>query len=236
MAIESQIYEILTRRRFSRENPKNIKQLKQIIEDSIDKNQPIKLIGFWGVGPKDKANWADTSSCEHLHSLVMEIKKIYEPGVEFTFIFATLHGIHNNIKKKIISSYTKTMEEIFRKYNFKFIYLDPLWKKYNIDSEKIKKIHKEKTKNWWSKIKNIDTIVKNARQRKHGKKSKYQAQFYYMMRDLEKEMLEKEFIGSIFHGFSSSKLDGVLPNMPTLYLFARKSWSDTPWFVTREKN
>ena len=64
---------------------------------------------------------------------------------------------------------------------------------------------------------------------------KIAAQKYFIMRSLEKEMIEKEFSNSIFHAFSNSRLRNVLPNLPTLYLYSRNGWSDTPWFITKDK-
>jgi hypothetical protein len=51
------------------------------------------------------------------------------------------------------------------------------------------------------KVENHQTIEKNAKNRNSRLSSKEAAQKYYIMRDLEKEMLEKEFPNSIFHTF-----------------------------------
>ena len=55
------------------------------------------------------------------------------------------------------------------------------------------------------------------------------------MRDLEKEMLEKEFSGFIFHAFTNSNLKNVLPNMPTLYFYSKLGRFKAPWFIVSEK-
>jgi|TARA_B100001971_G_C18082334_1_gene478992 hypothetical protein len=124
---------------------------------------------------------------------------------------------------------------LFKKFNFKYIYLETLWRKYSINFEKINKIYKNKKTGWWNKIENHLTIEKNAENRNLKLSSKEGAQKYYIMRDLEKNMLENEFPRSIFHAFADPKLKCVLPNMPTLYFYSRRGWSDTPWFVTNEK-
>lgn len=235
MTTESQVYEILTKKRYNRDEPYLKDKLKERFSYFISHNKPIKLVGFWGVGPKNKPNWADLASCEFLAKLNDETKEVYQPGIEFTFIFATLHGIHNGIIKESIDYYIKAMEKIFKKFGFKFVYLDPLWEKYGISFEKIDAIFGQKSKNWWSKIENYKTIENNAQNRNQRLSPKIAAQKYYIMRDLEKEMLEKEFSDSIFHAFSDSKLKNVLPDLPTLYFYSRIGWSDTPWFVTEDK-
>ena len=230
-----QIFETLKKRRYRRDKPFLEDKLKEIIKQSIEQNNPIKLVGFWGVGQKDKTNWADTASCEFLYKLNEEIKKVYSPGIEYTFIFAAIHGVHNGIDPTVISSYTQDIKNLFDKHDFKYIYLDNLWNKYGINFEKIDKIFDKKHQDWWNSIENTELIEKNAKNRNLRLNPKIAAQKYYIMRDLEKEMFEKEFPDSIFHTFSDSRLRCVLPNMPTLYFYSRKGWSDAPWFVTEEK-
>ncbi len=230
-----EIYNIITKKRWNRSEPSLRKDITNRIPEFVTNQKPIKLIGFWGVGPKKKHNWADVASCEFLDKLNNEVKKIYNPGIEFTFIFATQHGIHNGIEENTINSYTKDIERLFKKFNFKYIYLETLWRKYSINFEKINKIYKNKKTGWWNKIENHLTIEKNAENRNLKLSSKEGAQKYYIMRDLEKNMLENEFPRSIFHAFADPKLKCVLPNMPTLYFYSRRGWSDTPWFVTNEK-
>ena len=235
MTTQSKVYEILTKKRYNRDEPHLKDKLKERFDYFISHNKPIKLIGFWGVGPKSKPNWADLASCEFLAKLNDEVKTVYPPGIEFTFIFATLHGIHNGIIRESIDSYTKAMEKILEKFKFKFVYLDSLWNKYGISFEKIDAIFGQKEKKWWSRISNHKTIEKNAENRNKKLSPKIAAQKYFIMRDLEKEMFEKEFSDSIFHAFSDSKLRNVLPNLPTLYFYSRRGWSDTPWFITEDR-
>lgn len=150
---------------------------------------------------------------------------MYLPGLEFTFIFATLHGVHNGIDKQTIEQYVKEMEKIFDKFDFNYLCLDDLWDKYSISFEKIDKIYSEKPSGWWEKIENYALIEKNAEKRNLRLPPKEGAQKHYIMRDLEKQMLEKEFSGYIFNAFSDPKLKCVLPNMPTLFFYLRKGWS-----------
>jgi hypothetical protein len=232
--IIEKIYSILTKRRYNRGEPHLKTQLENAIEYFVENNQPIKLVGFWGTGPKEKYNWADMSSCEFLSKLNNEVKEVHPNGIEFTFIFATLHGVHNGYNKKSIFSYTKTIENIFERFGFKHVYLDDLWKKYSISFEKINEIYNAKSKDWWNEIEHREIIENNAESRNIELPPQVAAQKYFIMRDLEKEMLKKEFSGYIFHAFSDPKLKNVLPDMPALYFYAREGWSDTPWFVTEE--
>jgi len=106
MNTELLVYDILTKKRYNRDEPYLKDKLKERFHYFISHNKPIKLVGFWGVGLKNKPNWADLASCEFLSKLNEEVKQVYPSGIEFTFIFATLHGIHNGISRESIDSYT----------------------------------------------------------------------------------------------------------------------------------
>ena len=69
MITESKVFEILTKKRYNRDEPYLKDKLKERFHYFISHNKPIKLIGFWGVGPKSKPNWADLASCEFREAL-----------------------------------------------------------------------------------------------------------------------------------------------------------------------
>lgn len=227
------IYNILTRKKFSRETAFYKTKVLKIIEQALSKNKAIPLVGFWGCGPKSEADRTDIASCKFLEILNKEIRKIHPPGIKFTFIFADLHGIQNNYDSKNIKKYKKSIKKLFKTFKFKFIPLKKLWRKYKISPKYIEKTYLSKSKNWWNKLKNTDIFEKNAKSISKNSSPQVSAQKYYIMRDLEKNMLETEFSNQIFHTFSSTLLKGVLPKMPTLYLRSRKGRCDSPWFITK---
>lgn len=231
MSTVEAVFRILRNRRYNREAPHLPERLKERIGFFIERNRPIELVGFWRVGTKAHANEADEKTCEFLGELDKEVRVVYEPGIRFHFIFATLHGIHNGYDAKSIQSYVDDMKELFSRYDFRGETLEPLWKKYGISFEKIEWLIREQPLGWWKQIPQHEVIEQNAQRRQQRLSAKEGAMRYYVMRDLEKEMWEKEFPEAIFHAFSDSRLRSVLPDMPTLYFYARRGWSDTPWFV-----
>lgn len=234
--VEAKIYEVLTKKRFNRNEPYLKDKLKERIHYFVFHNAPIKLVGFWGVGLKNELNWADFETCAFLAKLNMELKKVYSPGIEFTFIFATMHGLHNGITQKSINSYTKKMEKLFKNLGFKSIYLDTLWKKYVISFDKIETIFKQKPKDWWKDVPFAKELEKLAKQRNRRLPAKEAAQKYVIMRTLEKELLEKEFKDFILHTYSSQVFYSLFPRMPRLHFYSyKKGRSESPWFITQER-
>ena len=50
----------------------------------------------------------------------------------------------------------------------------------------------------------------------------YAAQQYYLLRTLEKKMLESYFVGQIFIAYSGNYVQSVYPYLPTLYTFTER--------------
>ena len=57
--LPEKIYKLLTKKKYNRGEPFLQGYILDLINISITKNEPIKLIGYWGAGPKNKPNWAD---------------------------------------------------------------------------------------------------------------------------------------------------------------------------------
>lgn len=229
--VVSDILAVFKKRRYSRGTPHNAEEMAARLTRSIVRNEPIKLVGFWGVGPKPGPNRADEESCAFLNRLNDDIKKVYAPGIEFTFILAMEHGIYNGYQPEAIQSYTTGIQRLFGLYGFQYIHLSSLWKKYDISFEKIEHRFSAMPDGWWEEIGERHVIERNAANRNMRLPARLAAQRYFIMRQLEKKMFELEFPDHIFHAFSDPTLKDVLPDMPTLYLFSRNKWSNTPWFA-----
>lgn len=227
-----EIYTILKRRRYNREKPFREEELKERIADFVSQNIPIEVVGFWGVGPRASTNWADKETCEFLSDLDKAVTETYPPGIRFIFVFAEPHGMHNGIPEHTMNAYIGDMKQLFAEHGFQYRHLQPLWEEFGISFEKIEQLWKEKPEGWWATVPNHEDIEENARRRNHRLPALKAAQYYAIMRDLEKEMWESTYPTAIFHAFSDAALRAVLPDMPTLYLYGRKGYSNAPWFVT----
>ena len=231
--LTDQVYMILRSRAFARDGRLYEDKIAKAIDYFIRENKPIKLIGFWGVGPKDVVNDSDLVVCDFLSKLNAKIKDIYLPGIEYTFIISTNHGIQNGYDTNIISSYYQSIQNVFQKHNFLFQDLETLWNKYDISLDKITDQVNKNPESWWRTINKAKALEKAAGKRSKNPNPSFSAKRYYVMRQMEKHMLETEFPNSIFHTFSDSSWNFVFPNLPTLYFWAgKRGFSNPPWFVT----
>lgn len=225
------VYRVITKRKFNRGKPLNSEEIRIRITQSIQRSKSIPFIAFWGVGPKNMHDVHDEKTCAFFQAIHKEVQEIYTPGIEYTFIFADKHGIHNGYEGVDIQSYIESMKELFRFYDYRWVILSDYWDCYNISIKKIERELSTKRSGWWDVVVNKEVMEKNALHCNITHSPREAAMSYYVMRNLEKSMLETEFPESIFHAFSDPKLANVLPNMPTLYLYAREGWSNAPWFT-----
>src|SRR3990167_8948215 len=157
------IIEKLKGRKYNRERQQTKEQdYENAISYWVRKQLPILLVGFWGIGTKEKANKIDEASCKFLSELNNEIKEVYQPGIKFMFIFATQHARHNGIKEETMQIYIQGIKKLFKKYDFDYIYLEELWNKYKISFDSIDNIWKQKPKGWWEETIGREIIEKNA--------------------------------------------------------------------------
>ena len=222
------IIQIITNGRYRRDKPYKI---NEIIKLSIIENKPIKMFGFWGIGTKCRPDKIDYEAINHLKDLMKQVKKVFKPGIEFTFIIADEHAEMNGVSKGVAENYAREITNILLHNGLTVIKLSSLWKKYGLSIEKIQKELNKKNKDWWKRINNKELLLENASKFNHNKKPKESVKFYYVMRELEKSMLEEEFADSIFQTYSDSRMANLLPDIPTFYMYARKGWCNVPWFT-----
>jgi len=233
----SDIYLAITKKRFNRSEPFLQDQLKESIKNSVARNEPLKLVGFWGIGHKKNVNWAERETVQFFSKLKESLIKVHKPGVECTFVFASPHAVHNGVDTDAMKEYITQMERLFKQFNFKWAYLNQLWEKYYLSLEKIEKVLNGKPANWWQHVPYANVLEELAKGRNHRLPAKIAAQKYVVIRELEKKILEKEFAGHIFHTYLDARFSYLLPMLPTLHLYSyRKGRSESPWFIYEEKS
>ncbi len=52
--IPDETYKILIKRKYTRGNPHLSQNIHGFIEETVSQKRPIRLVGFWGVGPKEE--------------------------------------------------------------------------------------------------------------------------------------------------------------------------------------
>lgn len=229
------IIQIFSRGKYSRDKPSHITKMRKLISDSLSRQVPIPLVGFWGVGSKRTPDVMDRETLNHLQELNQEVKKVYPPGLDMLFILADKHGDMNGVSAHAQNTYLKKIDSLLKKSRFKTVLVSTLWNEFSITDRLILEKLRLKQNGWWKKVPHHIFMEHNAARYNSRNNPQTAAKIYYIMRCLERPILQKIFHGYIFHTFSSRHMAEILPKIPTLHLYSRKGWSDVPWFHTKNK-
>ncbi len=222
---------IFNSRNISRDIPYREDGIAHIINTAAEKNEPIKIIGFWGASAKEKMDESDAIAIEKFKKINQEIRKIYKNGVEFIFIFADEHARLNGYSKNKYSNYLKEIDKKINEKGFKSLYLSSIWKKYKLNDKIIIAELKKLKESDWRDVKCRKELEKSTRNLGF-EKYKDEAKRYFVMRKLESQILKKEFSDMIFHTYSSDIFQDLFPDAPTFYFWVRKEGhASVPWFT-----
>lgn len=218
-------------RSFRRELPFLEDRLQEQILSAFHQNNPLHLVGFWGAGGKTGIDEHDKRTITFLARYCEEIRKTLPGGVSVQFILADEHAKSNQYHPQQFRLYLRKVEKLLRAQGFQTVKLSDLWKKWKISQSLVTKALKAKKKKWWEDIPIAKELEEQAKKRFQGKDKLYGAQRYYVLRMLEKHHLERDFRHDVFFAYAPSRLQSILPTLPTLYLYTEKQGiSDTPWF------
>lgn len=142
--LAGQIYKILTskKHRCGGHDIARKERVVKNIEDRIFKNEPIKILQFWGGAKnpnldKIEADLCEEKSLEHLFQIHKEISAIYPSGLLINICTGGKRvEFVNNIPHERVLTYHRTFSQIINKEKFHNIfYLIPISKLYGQSKE-----------------------------------------------------------------------------------------------------
>ena len=184
-----------------------------------------KFVMFWGTLGKIIIDNEDLQSVEFLKKFRGRIEKAVGKWIEIKVLMADSHAQMNGIDMVNAYTYLQNIKEVLEKNDFTALYLSSLWKKWGIDLDTIKsernKLRIENAELKQSLIHASEKYYKGGYNEGHL--------MYYTMRKIERDYLEKEFSGHIFLTYNNPNFREILPDMPTLHIYAKEGFSKPPW-------
>jgi asparagine synthase (glutamine-hydrolysing) len=236
---EDEIVRLLSSKQYSRDVPYREDELRHKVRAAIEKQEPIKLVGFWGASNKNEVNMADLEAIQQLETLKHDVNQRHDPGLEITLILSDHHARLNGFDENEYQKYLHDIEAVLNKADVRTVSLSTMWRRWKIRDDVLKSRQERlesENKNWWNDvlIKNFleESAEKIARQKDHRKA----AQRYYVMRRIEAEKMRREYKDAIFFTYSSDQYQPIFPDMATLYLWVKKGTSHSPWFSNQQLN
>lgn len=236
---EDAIVKLLSSRQYSRDVPYREDELRHKVRAAIEKQQPIKLVGFWGASDKTEVDMADLEAIQQLEALKHEVDQRHEAGLEIMLILSDHHARLNGFSEKEYQKYLHDIETILNKADIRTTSLSTLWRRWKIRDDVIQSRQQRfetENKNWWNDVLVKNFLEESAKKIARQKDNRKAAQRYYIMRRLEAEKMRREFKDAVFFTYSSDQYQIIFPDMATLYLWVKKGTSHSPWFSNQQFN
>lgn len=205
---------VLQSRRFNRYKPYGLDRVK---EDNI------RFVMYWGALGKTEAWGRDFDTIRFLCKFRNEIKLKTGKNAGFAVLLADSHAMMNGIGNA--QEYLWQVSNMLANSGFETVLVSSFWKKYGITAEMING-GKEKV---MVKSQKLMARLKESASHHFGGDAEEGWKTYYSMRLAEKGMIEREFADCIFLTYNSPDYREILPELPTLYIYADNRGSEPPW-------
>jgi len=213
---------------FKREQPSDQDMLQQFVAESIERDEPVSFVLYWGKGPRDRVDAPDIACLDYLNSLGQRVGSVYEPGAAFTLIFTDTHAKLNGYTPQSAQRYFSAIESrAHHQYGFSGCLLGHLTKA-ALDEGPVETVTEVP-----ADIREI--LLDSANKWYRGEGSVEQGALkYYNCNMVERRAVELAFPRSIFITFNGSKLLNLFPSrLPIFYMYSlRRGFSIKPWFLS----
>ncbi|KKQ24085.1 MAG: hypothetical protein US40_C0019G0011 [Candidatus Roizmanbacteria bacterium GW2011_GWC2_37_13] len=197
------------------------------LQASILSDQPIQMVGFWGIGGKQEPDRYDEGLLAEYEAIREAIGKQYPQAADMMLILANAHGRFNGYQD--FDGYLGNVAANANQRGIASISLDELYRDWRISLPN-PSIPVDKKSNEWKKFeksRRFDQLVESAEKHSQVGIAPEDAAFHYwMMRRQEREPLAQSFSNAILLVNGSEDLGReVLPlNMPHMYMKVGPVW------------
>lgn len=197
------------------------------LQVSILKEQPIQIVGFWGIGGKQQPDQYDEKLLTEYEAIREAIGEKYPRAADMMLILANSHGRLNGYQG--FDGYLEAVAHEANKKGIASVSLDDLYREWNIFLPD-PRIPVDKNSNEWlefEKSQRFGQLVESAAKHSQVEIAPEDAAFHYwMMRRQEREPLSRSFPNGILLVNGSEDLGReVLPlNMPHMYSRVGPVW------------
>jgi hypothetical protein len=213
---------------FKREQPSDANLIRQIISESISRQEPVPFVLYWGKGPRDGIGSPDVHCLDYLLTLVRRIGVVYERGAALTLVFTDTHAELNGHSQRGISQYFEAIDQAAGARHFRTCWLSQLLAAHRHANTTfdLSQYHVPEAI--------LARLTISARKWYHGKDTFEEgARRYFGLNMVERKTIEAAFPRSIFITFNGSELRALFPDhLPIFYMYSlRRGTSVKPWFI-----
>jgi L-tyrosine isonitrile synthase len=212
---------------FKREQPTPPGGLHDAVATARRKRVPIRLVLYWGKGPRDLPGPPETQCFAYLAQCRSRIAAAHNEGVLITLILTDTHARLNGHSEQQIVQYFSRINRSASEIGFETCLLSDIVDRYGSTSDgdlhpdpQLLTALRESAAKWYGG--DLDPTEAALR--------------YYGMNMTERRAVEQAFPESIFVTFNSSKMRPLFPDsLPIFYMYSmKKGVAVKPWFVAFE--
>ncbi len=217
MEIAEKVAEILCSRKYNRYKVQDRDRIRKLIQKKTEINEPIPIVGYWGITDKVGASERDEIALNFLEGINQRVLGTYDVGLQFTFLLSDSHAQLNGIELREYQYYLESMKEVMDSYTFNHYLLSDLNK--SLDYSEIEFIPDDSL---------LESLQKGSRKLFRGDFEEG-IEKYCSARITEKSIFEENFSDALFFTYNSPLYKPLFPDLPILYLKSSKNGSHPPW-------
>ena len=211
----------LRSRRYNRHKNKNFSKLVQSVQFFVDKNEPIHVVGYWGVTDKEGIDERDVDAIRVLNKIGSRVKEDYDLGVKFTFVIADSHTEMNGYNWEEFMRYVCEIKELFDKYeNFDYVLLSDLRKEVSLEDIDEVVFGPDQV---------LDKMLLSGAKRLFRGDPFEGIKIYVKTRFSEIKIFDEKFPNSIFFTYNHPAYIPLFPKIPVLHLYSGSGTTKPPW-------
>ncbi|WP_238651765.1 hypothetical protein [Paenibacillus piscarius] len=206
--------------------------LTTVVQTSLNKRNPLQLVGFWGAMNKYNMDDNDEKTIQQLEQFNLYLSRKLPYGCCWTIILADMHALHNGYPAEHVQHYLDQIRtRLEHKAGIQTLLLKTLWKDYAVEQQIAQRA--DRTKSCWKQNPLSEALECQAsRYSINCKTFTENAQHYYSMRKIEAEIIRILYPEAIFFSISLNKMKPLFPDLPHLYLWSlKRGTSQAPWLM-----
>ena len=221
------LIERIYRKRFFAKRIDITPDLLRLVEQAFVEYVPLKLFYLWGIHKREQMNKYDEIALSFLALFIEHVKNELSCPIDFTLVLSDVHARINEIPVSSINYYRDAIARwaLEKKWNIRM--LSDIWDNYGLKQNKIIEIAEE------IPDESIDDLLLSfAVKYFTGSDKMIGAKRYYVARQMEKAIIEKEFGDSIHVTAADKRLLYLQPQLPHFQVWSLgKGRSNKPWFL-----
>lgn len=227
--ILEEVLQALGNRRFVRCPVDRSDDLETILQTTIAKGDPIRVVLLWGKGRKRQPDSAEQHAAQFMDRYAEGVQHAWWPGVRYSVLFADTHARLNGYDHTESLRYFQRARATLASVVEDFGFLSDLWGA-EIGWDALARQAAALDGREWALLDSRMNLLSGAIRNSVRGEPERLARLYYVVRRVEAALLTRAFSGWLYATYEGPERDSVQPDLPSLHLYSwARGRSVRPW-------